>query len=221
MSNKDCFPEKSLCLHDPVEDIITVEKEQIPEDTFPHVLDNCHRTCMTIVDTDNAVKEHSLNNDTDLSLPSPGKIFMDVFTEQNIETSVVDTSDLLRYPSDSESLKVKNPLPDKLECQSHACSIDPSATESSDALPVELVVPLNALSESVVQTVTPAVPNEQQLNAKEEQLNSETSVLQVDDDCTQITNVMEPPWHEASSIQVEERNAFAGSNLESATNEQV
>lgn len=213
MSNEDCFPEKSLCPHDPVEDIITVEKEQIPQDTFPHVLDNCHRTCMTM---DNAVKEHSLNNDTDLSLPSPGKIFV---TEQNIETSEVDTSDLLRYPSDSESLK--NPLPDKLECQSHACSIDPSAAESSDALPVELVVPLNALSESMVQAVTPAVPNERQLNAKEEQLNSETSVLQVDDDCTQITNVMEPPWNEASSIQVEERNAFTGSNLESATNEQV
>ncbi|XP_005060927.1 PREDICTED: putative ankyrin repeat domain-containing protein 31 [Ficedula albicollis] len=219
LSNKDCFPEKSLCLHDPVEDIITVQKEQTPEDTFPHVLDNCHSACMTIIDMDNTVKEHSLNNDTDLSLSSPGKIFMGVPTEQNIEISEVDISGLLRYPSDSESLKVKNPLPDKLELE-HACCIDSSAAESSDALPVELVVPLNASSGSMVQAATSAVPNETQLNAKEEQLNSETSVLQVDDECTQITNMMESPWSGASSIQVEEMKAFTGSNLQSTTNEQ-
>ncbi|KAM7025824.1 ankyrin repeat domain-containing protein 31 isoform 2-T2 [Acridotheres tristis] len=220
LSNKDCFPEESLCLHDPVEDVITFQKEQTPEDTFPHVLDNCRKTCMTIIDTDNRAKEHSLNNDTDLSLSSPGKIFMGELTEQNIETSKVDISNLLRYPSDSESLKVKNPLPDKLECQGHASSIDPSAAESSDALPVEPVVPLNALSGSMVQAATPAVANERQLNAKEEQLNSEASVLQVDDDCTQITNVMEPPQNGASSIQMEEINAFTGFNLQSAANEQ-
>ncbi|XP_039423454.1 ankyrin repeat domain-containing protein 31 isoform X1 [Corvus cornix cornix] len=213
LSNEDC----SLCLDAPVEDIVTVLKEQIPEDTFPHVLDNCHRTCMTIIGTDNTVKEHSLNNDTDLSLSSPGKIFMDVLTEQNIETSEVDISDLLRYPSDSESLKVKNPLPDKLECQDHDYSINPSASESSDALPVELVAPLNGLSGSVVQAATPAVPNEGQLNAKEEQVNSEPSVLQLDDDCTQIINVMEP---QLATIQMEEINAFTGSNLQSTTNQQ-
>lgn len=115
---------------------------------------------MPIIDTDNTVKEHSLNNDADLSLSYPGKIFVDVFTEQNIETSEVDISDLLRYPSDSESLK--NPLPVKLECQGHACSTDPSAAESSDGLPVELGAPLNALSGSIVQTATPVVPNERQ-----------------------------------------------------------
>nr|XP_031363347.1 ankyrin repeat domain-containing protein 31 [Lonchura striata domestica] len=216
LSNKDCCPEISLCRHDPVEDI-TVQEEQILEDTFPHGLDNCHRTCMTIIDTDNTVKEHSFNNDTDLSLSSLGKIFMDVFTEQNIETSEVDISDLLRYPSDSESLKVENPLPDKLECQGHSCSVNPSAAESNDALPVELVAPLNALSASMVQAATPVVPNERQLNAKKEQLNSETSVLQVDDDYTQITNVMEP---QLATIQAEEINAFTGSNLQSTTNEQ-
>ncbi|XP_071281323.1 ankyrin repeat domain-containing protein 31 [Agelaius tricolor] len=217
LSNEDCYPEISLCLQDPVEGIITVQEEQTPEDTIPRVLDYCHSTCMTIIDADNTVKEHSLNNDTDLSLSSLGKIFMDVFTELNIETSEVDISDLLRYPSDSENLKVKNPWPDKLECQGHACSVDPSAAESNDALPVELVVPLNALSGSMVQPAIPLVPNERQLNAKEEQLNSETSVLQVDDDCTQITNVMEP---RLAAIQVEEINAFTGSNLQSTTNEQ-
>lgn len=201
-----------------MEDTITVLKEQTSEDTFPHVLDNCHRTCMTVIDTDNTVKEHSLKNDTDLSLSSPGKIFMDVFTEQNKETSEVDISDLLRYPSDSEGLEVKNPLPDKLEGQGHAYSIDPAAAESSDALPVALVVPLNALSGSVVQAAPPLVPNERQLNSKEEQLNSEASVLQLDDDCTQITNMMEP---QVSTIQVEETNAFTGSKLQSTTNEQV
>ncbi|XP_039585650.1 ankyrin repeat domain-containing protein 31 [Passer montanus] len=217
LSNKDCCPEISLSLHDPVEDIITVQEEQTPEDTFPHVLDNCHRTCMTIVDTDNTIKEHSLNNDTYLSLSSPGKIFVDVFTEQNIETSEVDISDLLRYPSDSECLKVKNPLPDKLECQGHACSVDPSAAESNNALPVELVVPRNALSAAMVQAAIPVVPNERQLNTEEEQLNSETSVLQVDDDYTQISNVMEP---RLAAVQVEETNAFTGPNSESTTNEQ-
>uniref|UniRef100_A0A8D2NB49 Ankyrin repeat domain 31 n=1 Tax=Zonotrichia albicollis TaxID=44394 RepID=A0A8D2NB49_ZONAL len=217
LGNEDCCPEISLYLHDPVEDIITVQEEQTPKDTMPLVLDYCHSTCMTIVDTDNTVKEHSLNNDTDLSLSSLGKIFMDVFSELNIETSEVDISDLLRYPSDSESLKVKNSLPDKLECQGHACSVDPSAAESNDALPVELVVPLNALSGSMVQPAIPLVPNERQLNTKEEQLNSETSVLQVDDDCTQITNVMEP---RLAAVQVEEVNAFTGSNLQSTANEQ-
>lgn len=197
---------------------VTVQEEQIPEDTFPQALDDCHRTCMTIIDTDNTVKEHSFNNHTDLSQSSPGKIFMDVFTEQNIEISEVDISDLLRYPSDSESLKVENSLPDKLECQGHACSVNPSAAESNDALPVELVVPLNALSGSMVQAATPVVPNERQLTAKEEQQNSETSVLQVDDDCTQITNVMEP---RLATIQVEEINGFTGSNLQRTTNEQV
>lgn len=142
-----------------MEDIITVQKEQTPEETFPHILHNCHRTRMTLVDTDNTVKENSLNNDTDLSLSWPGKIFMDVFTEQNIETSEVDISDLLRYPGDSESLKVQNPFPDKSECQGHACSIDPSAAESSDALPAELVAPLDALSGSMVQAATPLVPS--------------------------------------------------------------
>ncbi|XP_037980920.1 ankyrin repeat domain-containing protein 31 isoform X2 [Motacilla alba alba] len=217
LSNKDCCPEVSLCIHHPVEDIMTVQEEQTPEDTFPHVLDNCHRTCLTITDTDNTVKEHSLNNDTDLSLSSPGKILMDVFTEQNIETSEVDISDLLGYPGDSESLTVKNPLPDKLECQGHACSVDPSAAESNDALPVELAASLNALSGSMVQAAIPVVPNERQLNAKEEQLNSETSILQIDDDYTQITNGMEP---RLAAIQVEEKNASTGSNLQGTTNEQ-
>ncbi|KAM4752577.1 ankyrin repeat domain-containing protein 31 isoform 2-T2 [Cyanocitta cristata] len=213
LSNEDC----SLCLDAPVEDIVTVLQEQIPEDTFPHVLDNCRRTCMTIIGTDNTVKEHSLNNDTDLSLSSPGKIFMDVLTEKNIETSEVDISDLLRYPSDSESLKVKNPLPDKLECHNHDYSINPSASESSVALPVELVAPLNGLSGSMVQAATPAVPNEGQLIAKEEQVHSEPSVLQLDDDSTQIINVMEP---RLATIQMEEINAFTGSNLQSTTNQQ-
>lgn len=199
-----------------MENIIAVQEEQTPEDTIPHVLDYCHS--MTVIDTDNIVKEHSLNNDTDLSLSSLGKVFMDVFTELNMETNEVDISDLLRYPSDSESLKVRNPLPDKLECQGHACSVDPSAAESNDALPVELVVPLNDLSGSMVQTAIPLVPNERQLNAKEEQLNSETSVLQVDDDCTQITSVMEP---QLAAIQVEKVSAFTGSNLQNTTNEQV
>ncbi|KAM6228188.1 LOW QUALITY PROTEIN: ankyrin repeat domain-containing protein 31-like [Spheniscus humboldti] len=173
---------------------------------------------MTIIDTDNRVKEHSPNNDTDLSLTSLGKILMEAFTEQSIETGEFEISDLLRSLSDSESLKMINPLHDMLECQGHAFSIDLSADESSDALPVELVTALNSLSGSVVQPVTPVVPNERQLNTEGEQLNSEPSIPQLDDDCTQTTNVFEP---QLPTIQVEEVKALTGSNLQRTTNEQT
>ncbi|XP_075382862.1 ankyrin repeat domain-containing protein 31 [Mycteria americana] len=216
-SNEDLSPEISLCLDALLEDIRMVPKEQAPQDISPHVLEDCQRTCMTIIDMDNRVKEHSANNDTDLSLTSPGKIFMEAFTEQSIETGEFEISDLLRSFSDSEGLKMINPLPDKLECQGHAFSIDPSADESSDALPVQLVTALNALSGSVVQPVTPVVPNERQLNTEEEQLNSEPSIPQLDDDCTQITNMIEA---QLATIQVEEIKALTGSNLQRTTNEQ-
>ncbi|XP_032532650.1 ankyrin repeat domain-containing protein 31 isoform X8 [Chiroxiphia lanceolata] len=216
LSNEDLSPEISLCLDGPVEDV-TVLNEQTPEDTFQHVLDDCHRTCVTTIDIDNIVEEHSLNNDTNLSLTSPRKIFVDVFTEQSIETGGFDGSAVLTSPGDSESLKVINPLPDKLECQGHAFSTDPSAAESSDALPVELVRPLDALSGSVVQPITPIVPIERQLNTEGEQLNSEPSIPQLDDDCTQITNMMDP---QLATSQVKEINAFRGSDSQRITNEQ-
>ncbi|XP_017663744.1 PREDICTED: putative ankyrin repeat domain-containing protein 31 isoform X2 [Lepidothrix coronata] len=216
LSSEDLSPEISLCLDGPVEDV-TVLNEQTPEDTFQHVLDDCHRTCVTAIDIDNIVEEHSLNNDTNLSLTSPRKIFMDVFTEQSIETGGFDGSAVLTSPGDSESLKVINPLPDKLECQGHAFSTDPSAAESSDALPVELVRPLDAFSGSVVQPITPMVPIERQLNTEGEQLNSEPSIPQLDDDCTQITNMMDP---QLATSQVKEINAFRGSNSQRTTNEQ-
>ncbi|XP_071437638.1 ankyrin repeat domain-containing protein 31 [Pithys albifrons albifrons] len=211
LKNEELPPEINLCLDDPLEDI-TVLNEQTPEDTFPHVLDDCHRTYVTTVDTDNIVEEHSLNSDRDLSLT-----FMDVLIEQTIETDRFDSSALLRSPSDSESLKVMKPLPDMLECQRDAFSIDTSVAESSDALPGELVMPLHALSGSVVQPVTPIVPNERQFNAEGEQLNSEPSIPQLDDDCTQITSMMEP---RLATIQVEEINAFMESDCQSTRNEQ-
>ncbi|KAM6036905.1 ankyrin repeat domain-containing protein 31 [Theristicus caerulescens] len=217
LSNEDLSPEISLYLDALLEDIITVPKEQIPQDIFPCGLEDCQRTCMTIIDTANRVKEHFPNNDTDLSLTSPGKIFMEAFTEQSIETGEFEISDLLRFLGDSESLKMINPLPDKLECQGHAFSIDPSADESSDALPVQLVTALDALSGSVVQPVTPVVPNEGQLNTEGEQLNSEPAIPQLDDDCTQITNMIEP---QLATIQVEEIKALTGSNMQRTTNEQ-
>ncbi|KAM6187525.1 ankyrin repeat domain-containing protein 31 [Sarcoramphus papa] len=217
LSHEDLSPEISLYVDALLEDVIKVPKEQTPQDTFLHVLEDCQRTCMTIIDTDNRVKEHSPNNDTDLSLTSPGKIFMEAFTEQCIETGEFEISDLLRSLGDSESLKMINPLPDKLECQGHAFSIDPSADESSDALPVQLVTALNALSGSVVQPVTPVVPNERRLNTEGEQLNSEPNISPLDDNCTQITNMIEP---EFAAIQVEEMKALTGSNLQRTTNEQ-
>ncbi|KAJ7407002.1 hypothetical protein BTVI_64200 [Pitangus sulphuratus] len=222
LSNEDLSPEISLCLDGPVEDI-TVLNEQTAEDTFRHVLDDCHIcdnhlvTYVTPVDTDNIVEEHSLNNNTNLSLASPREIFMDVFTEQTTQTGGFDGSAMLRSPGDSESLKVINPLPDLLECQGHAFSIDPSAAESSDALPVEFMRPLDALSGSVVQPVTPVVPAERQLNTEGEQLSSEPSIPQLDDDCTQIANVMDP---QLATSQAEGTNAFRGSDSQRTTNEQ-
>ncbi|XP_009463757.1 PREDICTED: putative ankyrin repeat domain-containing protein 31, partial [Nipponia nippon] len=217
LSNEDLSPEISLYLDALMEDIIRVPKEQIPQDIFPCVLEDCQRTCMTIIDTDNRVKERSPNNNTDLSLTSPGKIFMEAFTEQSIETGEFEISDLLRFLGDSESLKMISPLPDKLECQGHAFSIDPSADESSDALPVQLVTALDALSGSVVQPVTPVVPNEGQHNTEGEQLHSEPTIPQLDGDCTQITNVIEP---QLATIQVEEIKALTGSYMQRTTNEQ-
>jgi len=173
---------------------------------------------MTVIDTDNEVKEHSPNNDTDLSRTSSEKICLEAFTEQNVETGEFETSDLLRSLSDTESLKMINSLSDQLECQSHACSIDPSADESSDALPVQLVTALDSLSGSVVQPVSPVVPSERQLSTGGEQLNSEPSIPQLDDDCTQITNVIEP---QLATVQVEEVKALTGSILQRTTNEQV
>ncbi|KAM9250398.1 LOW QUALITY PROTEIN: ankyrin repeat domain-containing protein 31 [Cariama cristata] len=217
LSNEDLFPEISHCLDAVLEDAVMVPKEQTPKEIFPHVLEDCQRTCMTIIGTDNRVKEHSPDNDTDLSLMSPGKIFMEAFTEQSRETGEIEISDLLGSLSDSESFTIINPLPEKLQCQGHAFSIDSSADESSDALPVELVTALNALSGSVVQPITPVTPNERQLNTDGEQLNSEPSIPQLDDDCTQITNMIEP---QLATIQVEEIKTLIGSNLQRTTNEQ-
>ncbi|XP_063175652.1 ankyrin repeat domain-containing protein 31 [Chroicocephalus ridibundus] len=215
--NEDLSPEVRLSLDALLEDIIMIPKEEIPQDIFLDVLEDCQRTCMTIIDTDNRVEEHSPNSDTDLSLASLGKIFMEQFTEQSIETGEFEISDLLRSPSDSESLKMINPLPDKLECRGHGFSVDPSAEESSDALPVLLVTALNALSASVVQPVTPVEPNERQFNTEGEQLNSEPSIPQLNGDCTQITNIIEP---HLATIQVEEIEALTGSNLQRTANEQ-
>nr|XP_021147907.1 putative ankyrin repeat domain-containing protein 31 isoform X7 [Columba livia] len=217
LSNEDVFPEINLCLDAFLEHTMKVPKEQAPQDIFPLVLEDCQRTCMTVVDTDNRVEEHSPNNDTDLSLTSLGRIFMEVFAEQCIETGELEVSDLLRSLSDSESLQMISPLPDTLECKGHAFSCDPSADESSDALPIELVTALNALSGSVVQPVTPLVPNVIQPNTEGETLNSEPSIPQLDDDCTQITNVIEP---QLAIIQPEEIKALTGSTLQRTTNEQ-
>ncbi|XP_009882606.1 PREDICTED: putative ankyrin repeat domain-containing protein 31 [Charadrius vociferus] len=218
LSDEDLSPEVSLCLDTLLEDVITIPKEETSQVVSLHVSEDCQRTCMTIIYTDNRVKEYSPTNDTDLSLTSPGKIFMEAFTEQSIETDEFEIGDLLRSSSDSENLKMINPLPDKLECQGHAFSLDPSADESSDALPVQLVTALNALPASVVQPITPVAPNERQFNTEGEQLNSESSIPQLNGDCIQIANVIEP---QLTTVQVEEIKALTGSNLQRTTNEQL
>ncbi|XP_061331696.1 ankyrin repeat domain-containing protein 31 [Pezoporus flaviventris] len=205
--NEDLPPEVSVCL-DVLEDMIRVPNEQTSQHTFPYISEDCQGTSMTTSDMDNTVKEHSHDDDTHLSLTSVGKIFMEAFTELNIDTSDLEITDLLGSLSDSENLKMINPLPDDL---GHFCSIDSSPDESSGALPVELVMALNAMSGS------PVLPNETQLNTEEEQLNSEPSILQLGDDCTQITNRTEP---QLAKIQMEEIKAVRGSDLQRTTNEQ-
>ncbi|XP_051498854.1 ankyrin repeat domain-containing protein 31 [Apus apus] len=211
LSTEDLIPEVSPCLDALLEDMIVVPKDQTPQDIFPHVLEDCQRTCMAVIDTDNRVKEHSSNNGTDLSLTSLGKIFLE-------ETGEFEISDLLRSFSDPESLKMINPLADKLECPGYAFSIDASADESSNARPVQLVTALDALSESIVQPVTPVVANEGQLDTEREQLHSEAGIPQFDGDSTQVTDVIDPPL---ATAQVEEMKALTCSDLQKTTNEQT
>eukprot|EP00075_Anas_platyrhynchos_P012616 XP_027301869.1 putative ankyrin repeat domain-containing protein 31 isoform X5 [Anas platyrhynchos] len=175
---------------------------------------------MTVIDTDNSVKEQSCNNDTDLSLATLGNVFTEplALPEQSIETAELEVSDLLKPLSDSESPKMINQLHDILDYQGHVFSSDISADENSDALPVELVTALNSLSGSVIQSDSPVAPNKRQLTAEEEQLNSEPSTPQQDDDCTQITNLSEP---QLPTIHMEEIKALTGSNLQRTTNEQL
>lgn len=217
LSIEDLSPEIILYPDAVLEDIVTVSEEQTTQDTCPYVVEDCQSICMTTIDTDNTVEEHILNNDTDILLMSPGKIFMEAFTEQNIEIGEFEISDPLRFFSDSESLKMLNSLSDKLECQGHAFPVDPSEDESSDALP-ELVTALNAFSGTVVQPVTPVVPIGRQLNTKEEQLNSELSILQLNDDSTQKPNMIEP---QLATVQEEDVKALTGCTLQKITNEQV
>ncbi|XP_035165463.1 ankyrin repeat domain-containing protein 31 [Oxyura jamaicensis] len=220
ISYEGLSPEKSLHPDAFLEEIIVVPKEQTPQDLFPHALEDCQRTCMTVIDTDNSVEEQSCNNDTDLSLATLGNVFTEplVFTEQSIETAELQVNDLLRPLSDSESPKTINHLHDILDYQGHVFSSDISADENSDALPVELVTALNSLSGSVIQSDNPVVPSKRQLTTEEEQLHSESSTPQQDDDCTQITNLLEP---QLPTIHVEEIKALTGSKLQRTTNEQL
>ncbi|KAM9167371.1 ankyrin repeat domain-containing protein 31 [Mergus octosetaceus] len=213
-------PETSLHPDAFLEEMIAVPKEQTPQDLFPHALEDCQRTCMTVIDTDNSVKEQSCNNDTDLSLATLGNVFTEplVLPEQSIETAELEVSDLLKPLSDSESPKMINQLHDILDYQGHVFSSDISADENSDALPVELVTALNSLSGSVLQSDSPVAPSKRQLTTEEEQLNSEPSTPQQDDDCSQITNLSEP---QLPTIHVEEIKALTGSNLQRTTNEQL
>ncbi|KAM9367317.1 ankyrin repeat domain-containing protein 31 [Phaethornis superciliosus] len=215
LGNEDLFPETSPCLDVLLEDMIMVPKEQ---DTLPHDLEGCLRMCMTMLDTDNIAKDHSSNNNTDLSQTSPGKIFMETLTKETIETGEFTASDLLISLDDSDSLKMIKPLFDKLESPGQAFSIDPSPNGNSDTLPVQLVTALDALSGSVEQPVTPVVPNETQLNTEAEQLCSEPCTARFDDESTQITNVIDP---QLATVQVDETKALTGSNLQRTTNEQT
>lgn len=176
---------------------------------------------MAVIDTDNSIKEQPSNNDKDLSMSAFGKILMESLslTEQSLGADELESSDLLRFLSDSGSPTVINPLHVVLEYPDCVFSSDAPSDKNSDALPVELVTELNSVSGSVIQPDIPVVPSKRQLNTKEEQANSEHDIArQVGDDCTQITSMLEPPL---PVIQLDKSKALTGSSLQRTTYEQV
>ncbi|XP_015704291.1 ankyrin repeat domain-containing protein 31 isoform X3 [Coturnix japonica] len=211
LSYEDLSPEAILCPDTFLEEIGT------PQDIFQHVLEDCQRPTVAVVDTDNSIKEQSSNNDEDLSLSDFGKILIESWslTEQSLGTSELEISDWLRSLGDSGSSTVINPL-EYPDCDFFS---DVPADKNSDALPVELVTNLNCMSGSVLQPDTPVVPSRRQLNTEEEQANSEHEIArQLWDDCAQLTSVLEP---QLPVIQANKSKALARSSLRGTTYEQL
>ncbi|XP_042681729.1 ankyrin repeat domain-containing protein 31 [Centrocercus urophasianus] len=209
LSCEDLSPEAILCPDTFLEEIIT------PQDVFQHVLEDCLRPTVAVIDTDNGTEEQPSNNDNSLSLSAFGKIFMESLslTEQSLGTGELEISDWLRVLSDSGSPTVILEYPD------HVFSSDAPADKNSDALLEKLVADLNSMSGSVVQPDTPVVPSKRQLNTKDEQANSEHDIArQVADDCTQITSVLEP---QLPVIQVDKSKTLTEFSLQRTTYEQL
>ncbi|XP_040512013.1 ankyrin repeat domain-containing protein 31 isoform X5 [Gallus gallus] len=215
LSYEDLSPEAILCPDTFLEEIVT------PQDIFLHVLEDCQRPTVAVIDTDNSIKEQLSNNDKDLSMSAFGKILMESLslTEQSLGADELESSDSLRFLSDSGSPTVINPLHVVLEYPDCVFSSDAPSDKNSDALPVELVTELNSVSGSVIQPDIPVVPSKRQLNTKEEQANSEHDIArQVGDDCTQITSMLEPPL---PVIQLDKSEPLTGSSLQRTTYEQL
>ncbi|XP_019465988.1 uncharacterized protein LOC104914973 isoform X2 [Meleagris gallopavo] len=209
LSYEDLSPEAILCPDTFLEEIVT------PQDIFRHVLEDCLRPTVTVIDTDNSTEEQLSNNHKDLSLSAFGKILMESLslTEQSLGTGELEISDWLRFLSDSG-----NPTA-ILEYPDHVFSSDAPADKNSDALLVKPVADLNSMLGSVVQPDIPVVPSKRQLNTKEEQANSEHDIArQVGDDCTQTTSMLEP---QLPVIQLDKSKTSTGSSLQRTTYEQL
>ncbi|KAM8793335.1 LOW QUALITY PROTEIN: ankyrin repeat domain-containing protein 31-like [Eudromia elegans] len=60
LSDEDLSPETSLCLDAFLEELVMFPKEQILQEIFPQVLEDCQRTNMTVIDRDNTPHEASM-----------------------------------------------------------------------------------------------------------------------------------------------------------------
>ena len=82
---------------------LLLEEIVTPQDIFLHVLEDCQRPTVAVIDTDNSIKEQPSNNDKDLSMSAFGKILMESLslTEQSLGADELESSDSLRFLSDS------------------------------------------------------------------------------------------------------------------------
>ncbi|XP_044536739.1 ankyrin repeat domain-containing protein 31 [Gracilinanus agilis] len=98
----------------------------------------------------------------------------------------IETKELLKPLSDLGSPKSMSPLDHLLICQEDVLSEDMQENEKNDALPAELLTALNTLSESVVESICQRMERGNGSSAENEFLETEPSISQTDNDCTQI-----------------------------------
>ncbi|XP_051827299.1 ankyrin repeat domain-containing protein 31 [Antechinus flavipes] len=100
-----------------------------------------------------------------------------------------ETKELLKPLSDLGSPKSMSPLDHLLICQEDGLTEDMQENDKNDALPAELLTALNTLSESMVESICQRVERDSRPCAEDECLETEPSISQTDDDCTQIAGM--------------------------------
>ncbi|XP_074138388.1 LOW QUALITY PROTEIN: ankyrin repeat domain-containing protein 31 [Sminthopsis crassicaudata] len=100
-----------------------------------------------------------------------------------------ETKELLKPLSDLGSPKSMSPLDHLMICQEDGLTEDMQENDKNDALPAELLTALNTLSESMVESICQRMERDSRPCAEDECLETEPSISQIDDDCTQITGM--------------------------------